>query len=169
VRSLGKITVRQYAEKDKAACRELWAELTQWHRDIYGDQTIGGTDPGLYFDEHLKKAGPEHILVAVDGRKIVGLTGYLVMEEEIEVEPLIVAASHRGRGIGTKLLESLIAQVRGTGIKFLNVRPVARNKRALEFFRSRGFNKIGRVELFVDYTGKDWKEDLKLFDLEFGY
>jgi len=49
------------------------------------------------------------------------------------------------------------------------VRPVARNKRALEFFRSRGFNKIGRVELFVDYTGKDWKEDLKLFDLEFGY
>lgn len=166
---MGKIAVRKYRDKDKTACRKLWAELTQWHRDIYGDQSIGGPDPGLYFDEHLKKAGPEHMLVAVDGRKIVGLTGYLVMDEEIEVEPLVVAASYRGKGIGTMLLDSLIERVQGTGIKYLNVRPVARNKKALEFFRSRGFDKIGRVELFIDRTGKDWKEDLKLFDLEFGY
>jgi len=169
VMHLADIVIRDYRSEDKESCRNLWAELTQWHRDIYGDQGIGGPQPGLHFDEHLKLTGADHILVAVDGDQAVGLVGYLVQDEEIEVEPLIVSKSYRGRGIGSMLLNSVVDRVSKTGIKFLSVRPVARNKKAVEFFRAKGFDKIGRVELFIDYTGREWKEDLKFFDLEFGY
>lgn len=169
VRKLGDIAIRGYRSEDKEACRGLWAELTQWHRDIYDDQGIGGPEPGLHFDEHLEKAGPEHLQVAVDGDVIVGLVGYLVMDEEIEVEPLVVKSSHRGRGIGSMLVNSVVERVSNTGIKFLSVRPAARNTKALEFFRAKGFDKIGRVELFIDYTGREWKKDLRFLDLEFGY
>ena len=169
VRGLDEIEVRGYREGDRDACRRLWEELTVWHREIYDDPTIGGPEPGLHFDEHLAKAGPEHLLVAVAGDTVVGLVGYLVAEEEIEVEPLVVSRSHRSRGVGTMLLDAVVKRVEGSGIKFLTVRPVVRNKKALEFFRSRGFDKVGRIELFVDYTGGNWKKDLRLFELDFGY
>ncbi len=42
---------------DREACRALWRELTECHRTIYGDPSIGGDDPGLYFDEHLLAPG----------------------------------------------------------------------------------------------------------------
>ena len=166
---MGEIEVRGYREGDRDACRRLWEELTVWHREIYGNPAIGGPEPGLHFDEHLVKAGPERLLVAVAGGTIVGLVGYLVAEEEVEVEPLVVSGSYRGRGIGSMLLDAVVKRIEGTGIKFLTVRPVMRNIKALEFFRSRGFDKVGRIELFVDYTGGNWKKDLRLFEFDFGY
>ena len=38
------VIVRDYADGDYGACRSLWAELTEYHRSIYGDPTIGGDD-----------------------------------------------------------------------------------------------------------------------------
>ena len=163
------VEIRSYREEDKEACRELWKELTLWHREIYDDSSIGGNEPGLYFDEHLAKAGPDHLFVAVCGGAVVGLTGYIMMGSEAEVEPLVVSTEFRGRGIGTLLLEEVARRLKGTGIRYLNVRPVTRNIKALEFFRSHGFDKLGRIELFIDYTGQEWKKDLKLFDMEFEY
>lgn len=161
--------IRGYRDEDRDACRRLWTGLTQWHRDIYDDPGNGGLEPGLHFDEHFKKAGVDHVLVAVDGNTVVGLVGYLADNEEIEIEPLVVSASHRGRGIGSSMLNSVIQRAKNTNIKYISVRPVVRNKRALEFFRSRGFDKVGRVELFIDCEGSEWKKDLRLFELDFGY
>jgi GNAT superfamily N-acetyltransferase len=166
---LAEIVIRGYRDEDREACRRLWTELTQWHRDIYDDPGIGGLEPGLHFDEHLKKAGVDRILVAEDGNTIVGLIGYLADDEEIEIEPLVVSTSHRGRGIGSSLLNSVIQRAKNTNIKYISVRPVVRNERALAFFRSRGFDKVGRVELFIDCKGSEWKKDLRLFELDFGY
>jgi ribosomal protein S18 acetylase RimI-like enzyme len=166
---LGEIEVRGYSEGDRDACRRLWEELTVWHREIYGDPSIGGTEPGLYFDEHLAKTGSEHLIVAVAGTTVVGLVGYMVEDEEVEVEPLVVTRSHRGRGIGSMLLDEVVKRLERTGIRYLTVRPVVRNTKALEFFRSRGFDKVGRIELFIDYTSGSWKKDLRLFELDFRY
>ena len=40
------VVVRDYADGDYDAGRSLWAELTEYHRSIYGDPSIGGDDPG---------------------------------------------------------------------------------------------------------------------------
>lgn len=169
MRDLANVKIRGYHEKDKEACRRLWEELTTWHRDIYGDPSIGGPEPGFHFDEHLAKAGSNHLLVAVVDGKVVGLAGYLVEDKEVEVEPLVVSTAYRGRGVGSMLLETVVKRVTRMGVSFLTVRPVARNRRAIEFFRERGFDKVGHVELFIDCSGGRWKRGLKLFDQEFGY
>src|SRR5258707_9778856 len=52
------VIVRDYAEGDYRACRSLWAELTDYHRSIYGDPSIGGDDPGAGFDNYLAELQP---------------------------------------------------------------------------------------------------------------
>lgn len=46
-----RVVVRNYQDVDRQRCQSLWRELTQWHREIYGDQTIGGDQPENYFDK----------------------------------------------------------------------------------------------------------------------
>ena len=48
------VLVREYASGDYQVWRRLWAELTEHHRQIYRDPTIGGDDPGSGFDDFLE-------------------------------------------------------------------------------------------------------------------
>lgn len=163
------LLIRKYSPEDLQACRSLWAELTEWHRRIYSDDSIGGADPGAYFDGHLARAGADSLLVAESESKVVGLTGLLLDGDEAEVEPLVVAESHRHRGIGAALLEAAIHEAQKLGVKYLNVRPAARNADAMAFFRSSGFVNIGRVELFMDFSGRSWNPGIELHGLSFNY
>ena len=53
---MSEVIVRDYAEGDYGACRSLWNELTEYHRGIYGDPSIGGDDPGAGFDDYLAES-----------------------------------------------------------------------------------------------------------------
>ena len=159
-----------FSNTDRPACRVLWAELTERHRELFGDSTIGGADPGSHFDEYLKTVGLRGPWVADVAGAVVGLTGLIVRGEDAEIEPLIVASAHRGRGIGTRLLEHAVEEAQQTGVRFLSVRPVARNAAAIEFFASAGFNTVGQVELFQDLSdesGREWKPGVQIQGREF--
>jgi hypothetical protein len=65
---MGDITIRQYDLSDLEGCRALWVELTQRHREIYNDPTIGGDSPGLYFDKHLAQTGSKCLWVGSSRR-----------------------------------------------------------------------------------------------------
>ena len=80
------IRIRPYTSPDLDQCRKLWFELTQHHRNIYNDSSIGGDDPGLHFDEHLGRVGPENLWVAECDGEVVGLVGLIVEDQEAEVE-----------------------------------------------------------------------------------
>jgi hypothetical protein len=45
------MSIREYMPADLETCRELWPALTQRHRDIYANPSIGGADPGMEFDQ----------------------------------------------------------------------------------------------------------------------
>lgn len=162
--------IRQFLDADRPACRALWAELTGRHRDLYGDPSIGGTDPGSHFDEYLNTGGLRGTWIAeVDGT-VVGLTGLIVRGEDAEIEPLIVATPHRGKGIGTRLLEHAVEEAKQAGVRFLSVRPVARNAAAIEFFAAAGFGTVGQVELFQDLarrSDRKWKPGVRIQGREF--
>jgi GNAT superfamily N-acetyltransferase len=143
-------TIRTYRAHDFAACRALWAELTQTHRDLYEDQTFGGEDPGLAFDEHLAEVGPDRIWLAELGGAVVGLAGLLVRDERAELEPIVVGEAARGRGVGRALAEAVILAARELGFPRLRVRPVGRNPEAIRFFHALGFDVLGRVDLRLD-------------------
>ncbi|MFX0097705.1 MAG: GNAT family N-acetyltransferase [Candidatus Hodarchaeota archaeon] len=154
------IVIRKYRRGDRGACRALWRELTEWHREIYQDPTIGGEHPEDHFDKHLEEVGPDQIWVAVHNSQIIGLIGLIVEEKEGEIEPIIIKRAFRKKGIGKQLIERIISEVRSRGIRFLKVKPVARNKAAMKFFYERGFKNLGHIEMFMDLSDskrRPWK------------
>jgi len=143
--------------------------LTEWHRHIYQDSTIGGAHPEDYFDRHLAKVGADSLWVATIGSETIGLVGLIVDGEEAAIEPLVVSKPYRNKGVGKRLVETVIAHARERGIKFLNVEPVARNTKAIKFFHSQVFKNIGHEQLFIDFSNHHWKNGLKLFDCKFNF
>ena len=146
-----KLVIRNYESQDLADCRQLWVELTSWHRDIYDSPSIGGDNPGLLFDEHLNRVGPDNIWVAEVNGKVVGLTGLIFEDQEAELEPIIVFDEFRGLGIGRRLVETVIQHARDSGVRQLKVLPVGRNEQAIRFFHNLGFKVIGYIELFQEF------------------
>jgi GNAT superfamily N-acetyltransferase len=163
-------TVRGYEPSDLEACRGLWVELTQRHRDIFASPEIGGDDPGRAFDEHLAKVGAENIWVAeVEGR-VAGLAG--LIPDAPELEPVVVSKQHRGQGVGRLLAETVIAAARERGARQLQVRPVGRNVEAIRFFHELGFDILFQLELGMDLVDREreiWVSGERLADRDFRY
>lgn len=167
-----KIKIRKYQPSDINFCRDLWAELTQRHRDIYNDQNIGGKDPESNFDAYInnkKLRGPW--VAEVDGQ-LVGLTGLLVEGEEADVEPVIVSSKYRNLGIGKILIKHIVQEAKNYKVRFLGVKPVARNVEAISFFVDAGFNIIGHIDLFQDLTlnsKREWKTRITIHGNDLKY
>ena len=163
------LVVRRFEARDAAACRALWAELTNRHRELYDDLSIGGDDPGSGFDEYLDEFGKEGLWVAEEAGSVVGFAGLIVRGRKAEVEPVVVSAPRRGKGVGRALVEAIVEQARATDIHQLVVRPVARNADALAFFNELGFNALGHVELLLDFrrTPGYWRPGERLAGRDF--
>ena len=163
---------RLYEPRDYAPCKALWAELTQHHRDAYGDQSIGGDDPSHGLDRYLANPQLEATWVAeVDGG-VVGMAGLIVHGEEAEIEPVIVTAACRSRRIGGKLVKEAVAYAKKHGIRFLSARPVARNVEAIHFFVDAGFDIVGQIDLFQDLAsaaGRQWKTGMVIHGKQLRY
>lgn len=164
--------IRKYEPSDLFACRSLWAELTQRHRDVYNDPTIGGDDPGQALEPYLENEslrGPW--VVEADG-EVVALAGLLIGREGAEVEPVVVSSRYRSRGIGAILVEYVVQEARNLGVRFLSVRPVARNIDAISFFVSAGFDTVGHIDLFQDLSESaetEWKSGIGIHSNELKY
>lgn len=163
------IIIRGYREEDLVACRALWQELTEWHREIYEDPKIGGDQPGLHFDKHLAAVGANRLWVAEHKSQVIGLVGLETRDEELFIEPLVVAFDYRGSGIGSQLLEKAKLEATQQGAKSLSVRPVARNQRVIQFLFKQGFQTLGHIQLFIDFARSKWKKGPKLYGCNFKF
>jgi len=169
-RTMTEVAIRPYDSADLEQCRALWAELVQHHRDLYADPSVGGQSPGLYFDRHLARVGSDRIWVATCAGRVLGFAALILNGEEAEVEPIVVALGERGKGIGRTLLKHVVEEASRLGVRYLSVRPVARNVRAMSFFYHCGFRLLGRVELFMELppsAHRTWKPGPDLFGLSF--
>ncbi len=167
-----KVAVRDYAASDYSACRLLWVELTEHHRRIYEDPTIGGEDPGAGFDDYLATPGRVSSWVAGAAGAVVGLTGLLDHGPSAEVEPVVVTGGLRGQGVGRLLIERAVTEARVRGYEYLAIRPVARNVEAIQRFYDAGFRTLGgHVDLTMDLVSRRhrWLEGAHLHGLDFRY
>jgi GNAT superfamily N-acetyltransferase len=161
------LVIRSYEESDLEGCRALWKELTEWHREIYQDKTIGGEHPENQFDRHLAAVGPRQLWVAAYNSRVIGLIGLILKGSEAEVEPLIVSKRFRGKLIGKQLVEKAVAEARARGVRLLSIKPVARNIATIQFLHKHGFSNIGFIELFMDFSEHSWKEGPLMFGCDF--
>lgn len=164
--------IRKYKSSDIESCRDLWAELTQRHRDIYKDKTIGGDNPGEIFDSYRNNEKLYGPWVAEINKSVVGLTGLLIEGEEAEIEPVVVSDQYRNKGIGKALIEHAIGEAKKLKIRFLSVKPVARNVEAISFFVEAGFNIMGHIDLFQDLSAnleREWKTGIIIHGNELKY
>jgi len=166
------VIVRDYAEADYAAGRSLWAELTLYHRSIYGDPSIGGDDPGAGFDDYLATSQRIGSWVAESDGSVVGLTGLLDWGMSGEVEPVVIAEAARDQGIGRMLISRVVEEACARGYEYLAVRPVARNVAAVRRFHAAGFRTLGgHIDLTMDLAARrhEWLPGASVHGLDFHY
>jgi GNAT superfamily N-acetyltransferase len=165
------VHVRAYEDFDHDACRALWVELTERHRFIYDDPTIGGADPGAAFDGYLANPGRTCTWVATVDEAVIGFTGLFVEGDQAEIEPIVVTERLRSQGTGRALLQTAIAEAKRRGVEFLSIKPVARNIEAIKLFAATGFDKLGHLDLTM-YLGdrpRTWRDGIDVHGRRFGY
>jgi GNAT superfamily N-acetyltransferase len=184
-RSAAPVTIRPYRPLDHRACRQLWAELTEAYREIYDDPALGGADAGAGFEEYLTRLDLAGVWVAEHPDEgVVGLAGLVLggaavgsalarrgNEPTGEVEPVVVAAHLRGRGIGRDLLEYVAAQARRRGMRQLSISPASRNVEAIRCLHAAGYDTMATVTLTLALVGSAAADTphLDLHELTFAY
>jgi GNAT superfamily N-acetyltransferase len=166
------LIVRDYAESDYYACRALWTQLTEHHRGIYRDPSIGGDDPGAGFDGYLATSQRIGSWVAESRGRVVGLTGLLDHGTSAEVEPVVVTEAARDQGIGRRLISRVVEEALARGYEYLAIRPVARNVDAIQRFHAVGFRTLGgHIDLTMDLGARrhEWLQGASLHGLDFDY
>jgi len=103
--------------------------------------------------ELLQKAlqGSHSLVTAWDGDKLVGLgntlsDGHLV----VYYSHLLILPEYQGRGVGTRLMQMLMARYQSFHQHIL-----VADGRAVEFYRKCGFERAGKTEPMWIYAGRD--------------
>ena len=108
-------------------------------------------------DEQRKGTGI--VVVAVDGKKIVGTCGMFrgrlkkrgMHRGEVGV---MIRKEYRGRGIGTAMFEEVVKKAREWKLRLLVLSAFADNEKALGLYRKMGFRECGRIPGALFRKGK---------------
>ena len=131
------VRFRKAIKEDFARINELFQEML---RAIYGNEDVKGYGDG---DLDYYFAGKEDwICVAEVGGRIEGFLSIEVHRENenyLYYDDLSVSKAHRGKGIGTALLEKGEAYCKTLGLSTLVLHVETDNERARELYEKRGF------------------------------
>jgi len=135
---LSDIRLRPFQAGDEAAFRRLNEESIAENFGIEGKDRVVLGDP---FGQILKTGGA--IFMAVYDNTPIGCCALLWMRPCVfEVAKMAVEKSHRGRGIGRKLLEYTIAQARARSATSLYLETNNKLANAIHLYESLGFHHV---------------------------
>lgn len=125
----------------------LGLELALFGEEAWSRQMLAG--------ELGQQPASRYYLVAEDGGEIVGYAGLLAAGGQADILTIAVATSHWGQGIGSELLERLLAEAvrRGSAEVFLEVR--ADNARAQRLYQWWEFDEVGIRRGYYQPSGTD--------------
>jgi GNAT superfamily N-acetyltransferase len=100
---------------------------------------------------HKALLGSHSLITAWDGDKLVGLGNAISDGHLVVYYPhMLVLPEYQGRGIGTRLMEVLLARYADFHQHMLTA-----DGRAIEFYRKCGFKRAGKTEPMWIYAGHD--------------
>jgi len=103
--------------------------------------------------ESLHKAllNSHSLITAWDRKKLVGLGNAISDGHMVVYYPhLLVLPEYQGRGIGSELMQRLMARYKG-----FHQHMIVADGRALDFYRKCGFERAGKTESMWVYAGQD--------------
>jgi ribosomal protein S18 acetylase RimI-like enzyme len=166
------VTIRAYRPTDHGACRALWAQLVERDRDLYHDPTLGGSDAGAGFEEHLTRLDLTGMWVAEDRTgAVLGMVGLLIDGRAGQLSPVVVAEGHRRRGIGRAMLDFVAAEARRRDLRRLRITPPTGNVEAIGCFHAAGYDNLSNVTLTLDVgaRARTGGGEMDLHGLRFSY
>jgi ribosomal-protein-alanine N-acetyltransferase len=129
------------------------AEVGRLEVELFGDDAWS---PEMLASELAQEPGGRYYLVAEEGGLLAGYAGLLAPGGgQADVLTLAVERARWGEGIGTALLEGLLAEAarRGCTEVFLEVR--VDNGRAQHLYRRHGFADVGLRQGYYQPSGVD--------------
>jgi GNAT superfamily N-acetyltransferase len=145
------LLIRQSRQDDSAAIRQCIVELQEFERGIDPRLRPGESMADAYWDQIQERCAAANgvVYVAIQDEALVGFVAVLA-EEPFEgldnppgtyglVSDIVVLGSHRGQGIGRKLLEQAEAFVRAVGARELRIGVLSGNQNARRLYLNAGF------------------------------
>jgi ribosomal-protein-alanine N-acetyltransferase len=113
------------------------AELEPVEAELFGDERWSAA---MFWNE---LANGHHYLVALDGGAVVGYAGLSVTGTEAWVQNIAVRPDHQRQGIGTALLEALLAETARRGVRPVLLEVAVDNAKAQRLYDKYGFAPVG--------------------------
>ncbi|MBU7019041.1 MAG: GNAT family N-acetyltransferase [Theionarchaea archaeon] len=143
------IKITQATDAHIQGIAELWKESMGFHEEIDAHFAVhenAHTDYVPHLQEVMQKKDAQ-VLVALDKERVVAYSVSLlferppVFEERIYgfISDLAVTSDYRRKGIGGKLLDSMIEWFESKNVKRIELRVVAQNDVGYSFWRKHGF------------------------------
>lgn len=135
--------------------------LAKLAQKVYTD-TFGDTMSASELQDALKARSEEYfysvlgkdtIFVALDGATIVGFIQFGEVDydsinttiQDIELKKLFVDTEHHRKGIGTQLIEAMLAHKRLVHIQNIYVDVYTKNTKAIALYKKFGFQEVGKI------------------------
>ena len=116
------------------------------------EEAIERISSNEYLNSMVSDAGKD-LLVAREHNKIVGFAiDRKIDEKTVELAGMIVEEASTGKGVGSALLANAKAAACERGYNTMVVKTEAFNRRAISFYKSRGFVETGKGEENVEGT-----------------
>ena len=128
------MTVRVATAADLDAIRELDAQ-------VFGSDAWGA---GAWRGEWEQIPATRHIVVAVEAERVVGFAVLAVAADVADLHRVAVAPAARRRGLGTRLVEAVVAEAVRRGCDRMLLEVEAGNAAAVALYGRFGFAEIAR-------------------------
>ncbi len=134
LRAMTERDILQVAAIEHAAFRDPWSEAS------FADD-LARSDRGW--------------LVAEEAGRVIGYGGIWVNADEAHVMNLAVVADERGRGVGRRLTEALLAKAAARGAERVTLEVRPSNAAAIALYESLGLESVGRRPGYYPEDGED--------------
>ena len=153
----GAFRIRDATEQDIPAIRDIYCDTV-----VNSIATLDTEPPSLerQTDWFRRHGGRFPVLVAESDAAVVGWASLSVWNDRgaylyTSEASLYIAADHRRRGIGTSLMDALIARARELDYHVIIARVVRTNETSREMMRGLGFQDVGIIRE-VGYKFDQW-------------
>lgn len=143
------IVIRQVgSEQDIEHVRDLFWEYLQWANARLNEEFAIDFDISSMVEDDMAKleifSPPDgRLLLAFDGAKVVGIACMRRIRIDVaEIKRMYVRPEFRGKGVGRKLLDSLIQEARRAGYPKMRLDSARFMGGAHALYRSAGFTEI---------------------------